>query len=314
MALKKPTLPISTPPAPAGHDVLLAVDHAAFMPRQEGVLKAYLDKVRVWHGYARFIGLPALVDTSKDVPLERLYVPPRLSTGAIQPETMNEAAENLPPTLGLVESLLAHPRLVVLGDPGSGKSTLINYIADSLSRPSHSELRTRLGADIVPLPFILRELGIGEDITWDALCTAFLARPVGHTLGKDDSERRQNLDTLLRSGQGWVMLDGLDEIGSASVRGKLRDIYHAAAREFPLARFLLTSRIVGYEEVAFDLDYAEVPMKGGGIMRIRVAKDAFSRVAGQVTESQLTSEDSRIAQENFETLQAYHGDVRRVAE
>ena len=253
----------------------LAVDGASFLPRQEGVLKAYLEKVRVWHGYARFIGLPALVDTSKDVPLERLYVPPRLSTGAIQPETMNEPADKLPPTLGLLESLMAHPRLVVLGDPGSGKSTLINYIADSLSRPSHSELRTRLGADIVPLPFILRELGIGEDITWDSLCTAFLARPVGQTLGKDDSERRQNLDALLHSGQGWVMLDGLDEIGSASVRGKLRDLYFEAEGAFPHTRFLLTSRIVGYEEVAFDMAKEDIPIMGDSMIRRRIAMGDF---------------------------------------
>lgn len=313
MAKTSSKLP-STATAPASQDVLLAVDHASFLTRQEGVLKVYLEKVRIWHGYARFIGLPALVDTSKDVPLERLYVPPSLSTGAIQPETMNDPADKLPPTLDLLDSLLAHPRLVVLGDPGSGKSTLINYIADSLSRPSHSELRTRLGADLVPLPFILRELGIGEDITWDALCTAFLARPVGQTLGKDENERRQNLDALLRSGQGWVMLDGLDEIGSASVRRTLRDIYYFAARDFPNTRFLLTSRIVGYEEVPFDLDYAEVPMKDGGVMRVRVAKDSIFRQAGTILEADIPDEESRTSRENIETLRAYIEEIRQVVE
>jgi internalin A len=37
-------------------------------------------------------------------------------------------------------------------------------------------------------------------------------------------------------------------------------------------------------------------------------------VAGQVTESQLSSDESSAARENFEVLQAYHADVRRVAE
>lgn len=266
----------SSPTKKNAPEARFEVGHDSFLPRQEGVLKSYLEKVRVWHGYARFIGLPALVDTSKDVPLERLYVLPRLSTGAIQPETMNEPADKLPPTLGLLDSLIAHPRLVLLGDPGSGKSTLINYIADSLSRPSHSELRARLAADIVPLPFILRELGVGEDITWDSLCTAFLTRPVGQTLGKDDSERRQNLDALLQSGQGWVMLDGLDEIGSSAARLKLRDEVDAAVARFPSTRFLLTSRIVGYDEVRFDGTRVEFKSADGKLNVGRTGRIEFA--------------------------------------
>jgi internalin A len=313
MATQKSSKPAATPPAtPESREVRLAVDVDSFLPRQGEVLKPYLEKVRVWHGYARFIGLPALVDTSKDVPLERLYVPPRLSTGAIQPEAMNDTPEQQPPTLDLLDSLLEHPRLIVLGDPGSGKSTLINFISDSLSRPAHSELRTRLGADVVPLPFILRELGIGEDVTWDSLCASFLARPVGQTLGQDESQRIQNLNALLRSGQGWVMLDGLDEIGSSALRGKLRDLYLYAAREFPFTRFLLTSRIVGYEEVAFDLDYAEVQWQEGGTTRVPLASRVSGRISNLALKTRAGEFESKIVSELMDELYDQKHEVESV--
>ncbi len=285
---------------PARASQKLDVDTRSFLPRQHPVLCGYLDKVRIWHGFARFIGLPALVETSKDVPLERLYVPPRLASGPIEPEAMNDR-EKPPLTFDLIDALVKHPRLIVLGDPGSGKSTLINFVSDCLARSSASPLRERLGADLIPLPFILRELGVSEEVTWESLCDAFLARPTGQMLGHSREERRQMFEALMCSGQGWVLLDGLDEIGSAKVREDLRNTYHAAAKANPLSRFLLTSRVVGYEEVPFDLDYSEVPMKGGGTMRIRARKDAFS------------SEPGPTGDQNHEVLRAYHADVTALA-
>lgn len=48
------------------------------------------------------------------------------------------------------------------------------------------------------------------------------------------------------------MLDGLDEIGNPTARRDLRDAVWAAFDMYPKCRWLLTSRIVGYEDVSID--------------------------------------------------------------
>src|SRR5829696_2673068 len=61
-----------------------------------------------------------------------------------------------PPTQALAAALAEHPRLVLLGDPGSGKSTVVNWICTALGRGMDGPLAKLLGGPLVPLPFVLR--------------------------------------------------------------------------------------------------------------------------------------------------------------
>ena len=62
---------------------------------------------------------------------------------------------------------------------------------------------------------------------------------------------RQKLLDVIRTGQGLLLLDGIDEIGSVKVRESLRDIVHEMSHLFPDCRWMMTSRSVGYDEVPF---------------------------------------------------------------
>ena len=88
-------------------------------------LRAYLDDVRAWHGYVRFLGLPT-IQYHPDTPLSDLFVAPLLSQQRVSPES---SPDTWPPGRDIFSALHEHPRLVVLGDPGSGKSMIVNWLA-----------------------------------------------------------------------------------------------------------------------------------------------------------------------------------------
>jgi internalin A len=203
----------------------------------------YLASVRQAHGEIRFLGLPQLKD-NPDLRIDRLFVDPFLSPRYCSPDTNPDEWVETVPSLAAIEK---SQRLVVLGDPGSGKSTLVNWVAWQLAQERPNEWTARLD-NRIPVPLILRDLGIHRRMTWESLLAAFLAQPLGRHLQSDQ------LETLLRSGQAFLLLDGLDEIGDLAVRRNLRDAVVQGMHRYKGCRWLLTSRIVGYDQVPFHQD------------------------------------------------------------
>ena len=61
------------------------------------------------------------------------------------------------------------------------------------------------------------------------------------------------LRQALAEGQAFVLLDGIDELGDReTARKNLRSAVFDGMARYPDCRWLLTSRIVGYDEVPFD--------------------------------------------------------------
>jgi len=219
-------------------------NRAPDMPSPHAIptLRNYLRSVRDWHGYIRFLGLPHLRE-NPDVVIDRLFVEPRLASGPI---SADQSPDDWPLTSDLLATIAERRRLVLLGDPGSGKSTLISWVCWQLAQPRPGRWVGRLGP-LVPLPLTLRELRIGPDLDWDGLLAAFLEHPLAEPL-RDGT----TLDDLLQRGQAMILLDGLDEIADLTSRRALRRAVKVGMAKYPDCRWLLTSRVVGYDEVPFD--------------------------------------------------------------
>lgn len=222
-------------------------DTSAFLdPFQDPKLYAYLQAVHDWHGYIKFLGLPALRDSSRDVPLPNLFVEPRVSASYMTPELVDDIGVARE-TQTLSEVLQTEQWLVLLGDPGTGKSTLVNWLCNSFSFPLASSLRDVMGP-LVPFPLVVRELGVEGDVGWDQLLLRFLARPIAEPLTGEE----RLLSRVLDAGQAFFLVDGVDEIGSVRIREQLRDACWEGMARWPRCRWLITSRVVGYDEVRFD--------------------------------------------------------------
>ena len=201
---------------------------------------AYLTNILPYFQYIRFVGFPTAKDL-QDVKLNQLYVPLALSPRIVGGEA-TEKVEKYPPE-GLLKK---YSRLILLGDPGSGKSTLVNYLTSSLASRLSNPVNNTLGP-LIPLPIILRDYSIGKDVSFEGLLDAFCNRPFWPKV-----LHLNDLTQALERGQVLIMLDGLDEIGSVEERKALRQTVLEGSQRFPKNYWLLTSRIVGYDSVSFD--------------------------------------------------------------
>ena len=212
--------------------------------------KEYLAAVRSTHGNITFVEIP-LYEDAPDIEIDKLYVEPSVSVEQILPDR----PENEWPALSNIQTVLAkHQKIIILGDPGYGKSTLTSCLSWRLCSSGSA----------IPIPMIVRELQLKADITWEGLLNSFLQHRIGKLLGS-----RSVIEGLLRDGRAVIFLDGLDEIGNLMIRKKLRDAIHEGMSLYTGVKWVLTSRVVGYEQVPFHLATAHV----GGIGARRSRSD-----------------------------------------
>ena len=214
------------------------------------VIRPYLANVRNWQCYIRFLGLPDRRD-NPDILIDRLFVTPLLARRYVSPDENPENWTDEAETL--LDALAEHSPLVLLGDPGIGKSTFLNYVAWLFSRPAENALIDRMGWRL-PLPMVLRELPVSGVTDFNGLLEAFLGREMSAPLREDDG---RYLRQALAEGQAFVLLDGIDELGDRTARENLRSAVFDGMARYPDSRWLLTSRIVGYDEVPFDTERSQ---------------------------------------------------------
>ncbi|MCM8613405.1 MAG: NACHT domain-containing protein, partial [Candidatus Accumulibacter sp.] len=188
------------------------------------------------------------LDNLRDLPrirIETIYVPPLLAGYAVDAEG---DPQRWPPGQSLLDALTEYRRLVVLGDPGGGKTTLANWLAWRLSAGLAAPLPPFL-ADKVPLPCVLRELP-PEVLAQETPLSGLVEHIVRRLLGdKASDELRATLHARLGAGKYVLILDGIDEIPLAG-RDRVRNWMRTASAQD--ACVLATSRIVGYDDRPVD--------------------------------------------------------------
>ncbi|HJX83359.1 MAG TPA: NACHT domain-containing protein, partial [Candidatus Angelobacter sp.] len=132
------------------------------------------------------------------------------------------------PLLEVVETP-AYNRLVILGDPGLGKSTLLKYLALRWAQQPSGPLTL-----LVELRRTIKESGEIDFLD-------YLERGAGQALPLPKLE----LNHYLAQHESLVLFDGLDEVVESS-RGDVVLKIIGFAREYPRARVIVTTRIHGY--------------------------------------------------------------------
>ena len=210
-------------------------------PFNDAMLLKYFSGLLPRFQTIRFLGLPSLKE-HPDVLLERIYVPLYLGKDYVKAKDIEKVEKAT-----IADILQKRRRLIILGDPGSGKSTLVNYLTSLFASRKNHLLAEHLG-NMIPVPFVLRDYAISKDISFEQLMDQFLQQPFCR-----DRMTKTDLIPIMEKGQALIFLDGLDEIGDIQRRKALRKaILEEGIKKYPNCIWVMTSRIVGYDDVRFD--------------------------------------------------------------
>jgi hypothetical protein len=214
------------------------------------------------------------------------------------------------------ERLAAVRRLVVLGEPGAGKSTLVRWLAAACLLRLRA-IRDWIGLpDVATLPFdpLLPVVVSCRDL--DARTAAgSLDDLLRHTLrrtGLSEEEAEGLLARLrdrLRQGRVLLLFDGLDAVGDLTARAALARRIEETSLTWPGAFIVVTSRPAGYRELGFHL--------GRGFEHVTIAelareeKETFARLWYRFHEPR----PERRQRQTEELIRALHStpDVERLA-
>ncbi|HEX8353018.1 MAG TPA: NACHT domain-containing protein [Pyrinomonadaceae bacterium] len=132
------------------------------------------------------------VGPNLEVPLEHAFAPLRLISGATEE------------SVDLFSQAAASHRCIVLGGPGTGKTTLMKSLVTSVVK---GRAREEALKDLIPVFVVLRNLAKKEHTVEQAVVAAFADH---HFPGAE-----KFVASALEQGKLLVILDGLDEVGAS---------------------------------------------------------------------------------------------------
>jgi len=219
---------------PAARPLLPGYDGFAF----HEFAKAYRKKVADRCQDHRLLGLPPTQmrrdDLQSRISLSKLFVPLRL-----RPDKDGARPASL------TSLLAARKNVVVLGDPGMGKSTLLGFLALLFAGGAKLDGFTP-SLPTIPMLISLRDFAHEQKRQPNGLrFIDYLAlrASTDHQLLRS---HWSFFDAMLRMGEAIVLFDGLDEVGGDAARLNISRKILDFRDEYPHVPIWVTSRVYGY--------------------------------------------------------------------
>jgi hypothetical protein len=196
-------------------------------------------------------------------PIEQHYTPLKTMSNPVRFEEAVgmiredvRSAERIP----LTDLLSSYRHLLIIGEPGGGKTTFMRLIACVLAKDALEQgepaRKLYLGLSLdkpSPIPIFIKlstlagTLKKGCPAVNGAGAWRVLLQTMEELFGK---ENRALLQMLLDNGNCAVLLDGLDEEPDENIRKQMVDVTNAALHHWEDNLFVLSSRPFGYHAVA----------------------------------------------------------------
>ncbi|MCA2691227.1 MULTISPECIES: NACHT domain-containing protein [unclassified Microcystis] len=187
--------------------------------------------------------IPQLYELPKEV-LQELVDRGEITQAELERKRQEYVNEKLYPVLNIVNSS-EYRRTVILGDPGAGKSSLLQYLALNWAE---KELSQRV---LLPLPLLI-ELRIYARDKDEKKCKNILE--FFHQGNLICHLNQLALDDKLKKGQALVLFDGLDEVFNPQLREEIVTDIKRFSIQYPQVQIIVTSRWLGYK--AEELNHA----------------------------------------------------------
>ena len=173
-------------------------------------------------------------------------------------------------------SILKHRYLVILGDPGLGKSTLLKYLAVKVTKLRNNK---DLFANIVPLYIRISDYADyfkKNKKTLYEFITEHYDKQYQHIF-KEGFE----FSNLL------LLMDGLDEITDTPLRIKVTEQVMDLIARYPYNRYVATSRIVGYQESKLGSDFKHFKLMPFKQEQIKLFSEQWYKSIAQHTDNDM---------------------------
>jgi energy-coupling factor transporter ATP-binding protein EcfA2 len=176
----------------------------------------------------------------------------------------NSEREDL--TVGFVDFQKHFRRVVVLGDPGGGKSTLCQYLCLTLSNQyllsnkyTHKQVSEIEPQSVkIPIRVVLRSFELARSKSPQISILDYIVAELVSSSGQEAKIVRASVLYGLEFGLVVLAFDGLDEILAVSRRREYVDIVRQFCDRFPLCPVVVTSRVVGYDDAPLPDDFEQV--------------------------------------------------------
>lgn len=312
-------------PSPSVEDV--EVERANLLKLTKGLQQSYKEvRIETIRGGAR------LVD------IDKIYIPPKLSlrttkrnekriarameaisasaAGSEQLSLFLAAHDSDAPAFGRVtykELKATFRRVVILGDPGGGKSTICQKICYDMSR--NASLVAQYGEkDRIPgseqklaVRVILRRFEQARVTEPQLDLLTYICRDILHYVTSDIGQVRSQTIPMLEAGRALLAFDGLDEILDTSKRRELADLVTAFCDRYPLCPVIVTSRLVGYDDARLPDSFEEFVLEKFDDDEVNEYLRKFMVVVGEKSKSEADAEAAKFIEQTNKTA----SDLRR---
>ncbi|MEL7353939.1 MAG: NACHT domain-containing protein [Cyanobacteria bacterium P01_A01_bin.116] len=177
--------------------------------------------------------------------LRRLFVPQSVrllvdfdSSQVAKARAEKQPTEAVDQVLGIDATRPQSHRTVILGDPGSGKSTILKAVLLCWAEKTIAE------HDRGSIPFLI-ELRLYALDRAANRCNSFL-----EYLHQGNTYCRLNqleLDALLKEGRGVLLFDGVDEVFDLKLKEVVVEDIYRFSNSYPKVQIVVTSRWLGYK-------------------------------------------------------------------
>ncbi|EGJ32789.1 MULTISPECIES: HEAT repeat domain-containing protein [Moorena] len=239
-------------------------EHTATYIKYQVAKQDYCDQLAHWFDHVTFAGIAvAGQEVEKSEKLAQIFVMPDVleevaTARDLELERLAEASGEKPerallekrtPRKFLADQLLIQNqsrRVVILGAPGSGKTTLMSYFTVMLAQSKAEVLGLDGDTDWLPILIRIRDLARHPDKSLIDYARMFAEKtmavkplPVGF------------FDHWLSDGRALILLDGLDEVAEDAKRYDVVRRINNFLGQFNRNRAIITSRPAGYRRDFF---------------------------------------------------------------